>query len=404
MNFYHRFSQAQLRPDGRAFTEARPTSVGTGVLSTCAGSATARVGGTVVTAGVSASPLRAAALHLHAQGPSLLDCRVTVSSGSSPRYRGRGGGEALARGRELTAFAQGVLRGAQGGAEGAERAAFLSTLQEAPQLASLPAPVLEGLQRLVPRSGLVRLSSLRLPSEGEGGGAGGAMEGGEEGGADAAARLEAALQQRVRAFWTLCVDAVVVADDGGVEDALVLAVTAALASLELPCAAGAGAGGAEGGAAGGAVGGGAGAGQRLQLRALPVATTFALLPGEGGSSSSSSSSGESSSAGLETAPVLCVADPSVSNGEDLAPQLQPLAADSGGGGGVGAALSLAGLGARGLAGAHFTLVCDAARAEAAGAEVLALRKLGGLALSTATLQAASAVAAARARACLALIS
>ena len=397
MNFYHRFAREGLRPDGRGFSHARVPAVASPALSPasgCVGSATAAIGGTVVAVGVSAAPLPPAPQHC----PSLLEVRVVLSSGSSPRHRLSRGGEAVARARELCALLRVALCDAHAGAEARERAAFFSTLPEASQLAAaVPAPALEGLQRLVPRSGVVELASLCCQPSG-GAGAAAAAAAAAEDPAEAAARLEALLQQRVRGFWGLCVEAVVLADDGSVEDALVLAATAALASVVLP---------AEGAAPGGAgEGGGSGAGgHRLRLRALPVATTFALVSMEGQVEHAAAAEGSSSSSGGSGSAlgVLCVADPSVSNGEDLAPQLLPMSSDSGSGGGLGAALSLAGLGARGLAGAHFTLVCDAAQQQAEGqeAEVVALRKLGGLALGADALRAATGVAAARARASLA---
>lgn len=52
--FYRQFLKENVRPDGRALLEPRTTALDTGSISTAAGSALARVGGTTIVAGVTA--------------------------------------------------------------------------------------------------------------------------------------------------------------------------------------------------------------------------------------------------------------------------------------------------------------------------------------------------------------
>jgi hypothetical protein len=287
-------------------------------------------------------------------GPALLSFAVVVASGASPRARagvGDGGGE---RARELAATLRAVFCGAHARAEGEERAALLPP-GAAPWL---PPSLLAALRLQVPRSGVVALESLAeeapppraAPSEG-----------GHAGASDAE---EAALLARLRAFWALRVEVVLVSDDGAAEDAAVLAVTAALQDVALPL--------------------GGGRRRRLRLRALPVATTVALLP--------LPPAGEGARGAAAAARRLLLVDPCASSGEALSPSLTPYLGEGGGGGGGAALLARGGLAAQGLAAAHATIVCDAA----GGGALLAVRHLGGSRLAPRELSAAAAAAKARA--------
>lgn len=399
-HFYARFSQHGIRPDGRTFHECRAPGVTPGCLSTCDGSAMVRVGGTVVMCGVTATPLPSTPSQVVTPnaGPSLLSVQVMFSSGSSPRARRVG--EAQERSRELTAFLRGLLCESHRREEGVERGGFFQAHATTP---APPPTLLEDLKDLVPCSGLVALASLHAPlpppppppsdDQGEGG----------ESPSEAASRVEGHCLELLKRFWHLTLEVVVVADDGGVEDAAVLATTAALLNTVLPPwrVRGKTSGEVEESRAVGKHEAAVKA-SRLTLRALPVATTFSLLSlprhqdAVEGSSGSGSGSGSSMVDGGGSSELLLVCDPSQSNGEDPATHLTPMTHDSGSGG-VGTALSLVGLGARGLAGAQFTLVHDAASGGGGGERMLlSMRKLGGVNLPLDTLEVAMRVSGERA--------
>jgi len=233
--------------------------------------------------------------------------------------------------------------------------------------------LVESLRALVPRSGVVLLESLRAPRDK----VTEVLEAGEDTESERSARLEASLLNSLRQFWRLDIEVVVVADDGGVEDAAVLAATAALVDTVLPIPA------AESGVCQEATSTQPQQPQKLKLRALPMATTFALL--------NNPSRSEGSPAPAE---LLLIGDPSISNGEDQAPHLLPMATESGRG--VGLALSLVGLGAKGLSGSHFTVVHDGRRAEDGETRLLFIRKLGGTPLPLDMLHQALRISAERA--------
>jgi exosome complex component RRP43 len=52
--YYRRFLEQDIRPDGRIFSEFRPTIINTGCISTAHGSAVVRIGNTTVLCGIKA--------------------------------------------------------------------------------------------------------------------------------------------------------------------------------------------------------------------------------------------------------------------------------------------------------------------------------------------------------------
>ena len=379
---YAAYAAHGIRPDGRTFSHARPTTVERGVLTSVEGSASVRIGGTFVFAGVSAAPLSAAASAAaglsNGIAPSLLDVRVTVSPGSSARARGARVGEVVERGRELSMLAHAVFVGSFAADNASAARAWIS-----PEEGSSLAPGLfSSLVARVPWSGIVSLDSLAIAA------AQAPRRARDAGDVDALAtaatsvdelmdaaallaeKQESEVRARVGDFWTLTVDVVVVSDDGCAEDGVILAAAAALADTRLPAV------GTDGLGSGAAAELGAGAGKRVGvsaltgadlrricLRAKPVASTFALLR----------------FASDTSAPLHILLDPSVSNGEDLDAALMP-PSSTGGCAGSGAATSISlplddGAGVRALASAHLTLVCDASERDAP--TVLVARKLGG---------------------------
>jgi hypothetical protein len=353
------------------------------------------------------------------------------------------------RSRELTALLLSTLCSSWPSAEAEEQVSFVAAGDRA--LSVLQPSLLSTLRARVPRSGIVLLSSLAVQQqqqqqsldsssraavmEEEGGQGAAASAAAEEEQQDssgsyshlnpagpfqssrtdaAAAEAEADILQRLSRFYALTVDVVVVADDGSVEDAAVLAATAALQNTLLPLPAqqeqGCGSSGSSSGTARRRQR------QQLQLRALPCCTTFAILCAEASPPNAGAGAGAGAgSAEAQPAAQLCVADPCIGNGEDLCAELLPIGAEGSGGGGAGAS-SAAGSGssgaaltARGLAAAHFSLVCDARRAAPAPAlapapaqeaaqqvQLLTVRKLGGAALPLEALQSSANIAQERA--------
>lgn len=370
--YFSAFAAQGLRPDGRGFLDSRTAAVSAGYLTTCDGSALVRVGGTLVAAGVTVAPLFVGGAGAAAgASPKLLVLRAVVSPGSSARARGLQGAGADDAAREVTALLCATFFDAFAADDEALRKNFIETNEAA----SINASVAAALVQRVPRGGVVHLTSLAMLAGEEGGDYkidSGASEiekelvkgdadndafavGLELAAAATAQEAERALNARLSRFWTLTVDIVVLADDGGMDDAAVLAVTAALRNTRIN-------------------------GRALVLRATPIAASFALLRAATG--------GE----------ILLLADPSAANGEGLdAVLLAP-------GGGVSA--DSLDDNKRAMARAHVTLVCDAGAGAGAGAgssagtgagtgagegasALLVTRKLGGEPLPRALLRRAA---------------
>jgi hypothetical protein len=376
-DYFSAFAGEGIRADARSFLGYRPTLVSSGYLTSCDGSAMVRIGGTVAVAGVTASPLRVGSAGSAAgASPALLTIRATVSPGASARARAARGAVAGAAGRELSA----LLEASFIDAFSADDTDWRNSFVQDSEASALQASVASALRAMVPRGGVVSPSSLVITStpneeaatasSARSGIGGDALPGGNDAissslelsAAAAAETAEKSVRDRLRRFFSLSVEVVVLCDDGAMADAAVIAVTAALRATRV----------------------GTPAKLPLTLRAVPISSTFALMR-------------QAKAAGAHSSLVL-VADPSDLNGEDLDATFltTPAGFVSGGAGGGGAATFLD---RQGTARAHLTVVCDAA----GGGGVLATRKLGGEALPASLLTQAMGCAEARAASVVALL-
>lgn len=245
--FAARFLAGGVRPDGRALHSARRVALSRACLSTVDGSAVTRLGTTTVFAGVTLTlvvPGLGEAARADGAGADV-DVDVDVGAAAAPRFRGR-------------------RAGACDGKRGAAAAALLREL-------------LAG-HFVLPRGALD------------------VVDGGDVPGPSGAPRA---------ARWRLALSLVCTGFDGNVEEACVLAATAALSCTIVPAAVESAAGAWRRGVPGEAAAGAADIGgvraapaRRLRLAALPVASSFVAVPPSGPPSDDGGADDDAFDAGL----------------------------------------------------------------------------------------------------------